>query len=133
MKTCPFCAELIEDAAIKCKHCGSSLGPNTNVTDSVQGVVTNRAKITLPIKWAFVVMGLTIAALCGWAAYEAFTHDSHWSIKALTSLLAFFGLCGAFGRPFKCSYCGKEIITRIYADHAECSRCKVLHLIDWKD
>jgi predicted amidophosphoribosyltransferase len=27
MKACPFCAENIEDAARKCKHCGEYLDP----------------------------------------------------------------------------------------------------------
>ena len=26
-KTCPYCAEDIKEAAVKCRHCGSMLGP----------------------------------------------------------------------------------------------------------
>ena len=53
MKKCPFCAEDIQDEAIKCKHCGEFLSKAVHPPAREEGV-----------KWYFRKAFIVIAVLC---------------------------------------------------------------------
>lgn len=62
-KACPYCGEQVLAVAIKCKHCGSAIGPDAAAFSAIGSMASARQEEKPRTRRGFVIAGGVIIAL----------------------------------------------------------------------
>lgn len=87
MRTCPACAEQIQDAALKCRYCGTDL--------AAAEAAASEAEAEQGMNWALgIFFGIVGAAIFGFFAYRAFVGGEHKIAMVVAGFAAAFLFVG---------------------------------------
>jgi uncharacterized membrane protein YvbJ len=82
MKKCPFCAEEIQDEAIKCKHCGEFLDARSR-----EALLTNKPKQPFWFKTSFILLAICMVGPLALPLIWFRPNTSRWTKIILTLLI----------------------------------------------
>jgi hypothetical protein len=150
-KPCPFCGQQVFQVALQCQHCGETIDVALRAAEEAKriakwsnryaisqppdvrmSIATDKSRLTLERKLVRLILSLMIGLMLAFVGFMVLViEQSGWGC-----LIAFFALiafAAAIMRHFHCSFCEKKLQVSCFAERCQCSKCGVVHVLNWKD